>query len=171
MAEGNEEVTSLLSALDARATEDGTQAKIHHVTPNGLYGRAASELRAALAREAEAKAKRDEHFAEIKRAQAIIDDLRAERERRLTAIINADWINLVLAEDARIEYGRLVNGPYLAVKIAEAAEARCAEMGKALQKARGELVVSSAHQQARIFNAVCTIDEALDAALKPGSKT
>ena len=36
--------------------------------------------------------------------------------------LNADWVAMVLSEDARIEDGKLANAPYLAVKIATAAD-------------------------------------------------
>lgn len=67
---------------------------------------------------------RDHLFAETKRAQSIINGLSADRERLLAEAVSADEINLILSEDARTEGGELANAPYLAVKIAEAIEAR-----------------------------------------------
>ena len=37
--------------------------------------------------------------------------------------LSADWLHMILNEQARFEDGRLANGAYLAVKIAEAADA------------------------------------------------
>lgn len=75
----------------------------------------------------EARRQRDAHFAEIERARKIIDDLKAFRERGLTQAVSADWINVILSEDARVEDGKLANGPYLAAKIAAAAESTVAQ--------------------------------------------
>lgn len=71
---------------------------------------------------------RDEHFREIERARSIIADLTAFRESVLTQRVSADWISVILSEDAHIENGQLENIPYLAVKIAEHVEATIARL-------------------------------------------
>lgn len=52
--------------------------------------------------------------------------------------LNADWVAMVLSEDARIEEGKLANPSYLAVKIADAADmpAEVVRLRKALAHIR-----------------------------------
>ena len=60
----------------------------------------------------------DERLAEIRRAQSIIDGLKAFREYCLTKAVSADEIGVMLAEQWPDVEGR----DYVAVKIAEAAK-------------------------------------------------
>lgn len=72
----------------------------------------------------ELEIRRDELFAETKRAQRIIDELALWRERILTSrpSISAERVELILAEDARYDDGLITNAGYLAVRIAESVE-------------------------------------------------
>ena len=80
---------------------------------------------------------RDEHFREIERARSIIADLTAFRESVLTQRVSADWISVILSEDAHIENGQLENIPYLAVKIAEHVEATIARLRERVAELEG----------------------------------
>lgn len=109
-------------------------------------GRLLRDHATLTARLAAAEALRDEHFAEIKRAQQIINELKAWRERVLTNNISADWINVMLSEDARVENGRLENGPYLAVKIAEQYEVNVAAERTAREALEARLAAADQHR-------------------------
>lgn len=67
----------------------------------------------------------DTYRAEIKRAQDIIDKLKAEIEEVLTKGVSADEIAVILSENAEVyPSGNVSNIPYLSVRIAEAIDRR-----------------------------------------------